>query len=100
MKTLTIYKREVLERTGFRKYPYRNVTQWVIYYGGKRRLANTAQEVDNPILRVQFNKYLETRSSAKFDNLRKSLSKKRDNASVDLEILLNGLKKEIDRGEL
>lgn len=100
MKTLTIYKREVLERTGFRKYPYRNVTQWVIYYGGKRRLANTAQEVDNPILRVQFNKYLETRSSAKFDDLRKSLSKKRDNASVDLEILLNGLKKEIDRGEL
>lgn len=100
MKTLTIYKREVLERTGFRKYPYRNVTQWVIYYGGKRRLANTAQEVNNPMLRVQFNKYLETRSSAKFDTLRKSLSKKRDNASVDLEILLNGLKKEIDRGEL
>lgn len=100
MKTLAIYKREVLERTGFRKYPYRNVTQWVIYYGGKRRLANTAQEVDNPMLRVQFNKYLETRSSAKFDNLRKSLSKKRDNASIDLEILLNGLKKEIDRGEI
>lgn len=100
MKTLTIYKREVLERTDFRKYPYRNVTQWVIYYGGKRRLANTAQEVDNPMLRVQFNKYLETRSSAKFDDLRKSLSKKRDNASVDLEILLNGLKKEIDRGEI
>ena len=49
MKTLTIYKREVLERTGFRKYPYRNVTQWVIYYGGKKRLANTAQEVNNPI---------------------------------------------------
>lgn len=100
MKTLTIYKREVLERTGFRKYPYRNVTQWVIYYGGKRRLANTAQEVDNPMLKVQFNKYLETRSSAKFDTLRKSLSKKRDNASIDLEILLNGLKKEIDRGEI
>lgn len=100
MKTLTIYKREVLERTGFRKYPYRNVTQWVIYYGGKRRLANTTQEVDNPMLKVQFNKYLETRSSAKFDTLRKSLSKKRDNASIDLEILLNGLKKEIDRGEL
>ena len=100
MKTLIIYKREVLERTGFRKYPYRNVTQWVIYYGGKRRLANTALEVDNPMLRVQFNKYLETRSQAKFDALRKSLSKKYDNASIDLENLLNELNKELEKGVL
>lgn len=100
MKTITIYKREVLERTGFRKYPYKNVTQWVIYYGGKKRLANTTQEVDNPMLRVQFTKYLETRSQAKFDALRSSLSKKRDNASIDLEILLNELRKRIEKGEL
>ena len=100
MKTLIIYKREVIERTGFRKYPSRNATQWVIYYGGKRRLANTAQAVDNPMLRVQFNKYLETRSQTKFDTLRKSLSKKHDNASIDLEILLNGLNKELEKGEL
>lgn len=34
MKTLTIYKREVLQRTGFRKHPYKKMGQFVIYYGG------------------------------------------------------------------
>lgn len=64
MKTLTIYKREVLERTGFkdRRYRFKEVTQVVIHYCGEYFLNGHSADVHNPYLRVKFNKVLETRS--------------------------------------
>lgn len=62
MKTLRIYKRSILERTGFRKYPYKEVTQISIFYDGKE-YANHYEEIDNKRLKIKFNKVLETRSA-------------------------------------
>ena len=62
MKTLTIYKRNVLERTGFRKYPYKQVTQVIINYDGKEFKNNHYEDVNNPRLKVYFRTVLETRS--------------------------------------
>lgn len=62
MKTLTIYKRTILERTGFRKYPFKEVTQISIFYDGKE-YANHYEEIDNQRLKIKFNKVLETRSA-------------------------------------
>lgn len=62
MKTLTIYKRDVMERTGFRKYPYKQVTQVIINYDGKDYKNNHYEDVNNPRLKVYFRTVLETRS--------------------------------------
>lgn len=64
MKTLTIYEREILERTGFRdrRYRFKNVTQYSIYYDGSLYTNHDEYPIDNPRLRIKFNKVLETRS--------------------------------------
>lgn len=100
MKRITIYKREVLERTGFRKYPYKDVTQYIIFYGGKKVLANCSESIENPRLKIKFNKFYESRSWIKLNLLRNSLAKKRDNASRELVSLLNELDKRTEIGEL
>lgn len=84
MRTLTIYKREVFQRTGFKKYPYKKVGQFVIYYGGSRLLSNCAVKVDDEKLKVKFNKIYESRSFIKFNLLLNDLFKRRDNFSKDL----------------
>ena len=35
MKTITIYKRSILERTGFKKWPYREADQITILFDDK-----------------------------------------------------------------
>lgn len=84
MRTLTIYKREVLQRTGFKKYPYKKVGQFVIYYGGSRLLSNCAVKVDDENLKVKFNKIYESRSFIKFNILLNELFKRKDNFSKEL----------------
>ena len=88
MRKVTIYKREILVRTGFRKYPYRKETQFIIYHGGRKVLANCSESIDNPNLRIKFEKIYESKSLPKLTLLSNELSKKRDNASADLEILV------------
>ena len=51
MKTITIYSRKVLERTGFRQYPYKEVKQVTIDYDGKR-YENHSEKIDNPRLKL------------------------------------------------
>lgn len=63
MKTLTIYSRIVLERTGYRKYPYKEVNQISIFYSDKK-IQNHYESIDNPRLRVKFNKVFETRKKS------------------------------------
>lgn len=100
MKTITIYKREILVRTGFRKYPYKKKTQFIIYYGGRKVLANCLEDRDNPNLRIKFERIYESKSSRKLSLLSNELSKKWDNASADLGILVNKTIRMIGNGEL
>ena len=84
MKTLPIYKREILVRTICKKYPYKKVGQFVIYYGGKQILSNCRVKVDDEKLKVKFNKIYESRSFIKFNLLLNDLFKRRDNFSKEL----------------
>lgn len=99
MRTITIYKREILVRTGFRKYPYKKETQFIVYYGGRKVLANCLEDKDNPNLRIKFEKIYESRSFLKLTLLSNELSRKRDNASADLEILVNKAIRMFGNGE-
>lgn len=67
MKKITIYKRKILERTGFRKYPYKEITQFTILYNGEE-IKNHYEKIDNPRLKVKFEKVLETRSKKELEN--------------------------------
>ena len=100
MMKVAIYKREILVRTGFRKYPYQKETQFIIYYGGRKVLANCLEDKDNPNLRTKFENIYESKSSRKLSLLSNELSRKRDNASADLEILVNKTIRMIGNGEL
>lgn len=81
MRTLTIYKREVEERTGFN---FKLISQFVIYYGGKQILSNCHVNIDDPRLRVKFEKVYESRSFVKFNLLLNDLFKRKDNFSKEL----------------
>lgn len=67
MKKITIYKRKILERTGFRKYPYKEITQFTILYNGEE-IKNHYEKIDNPRLKIKFEKVLETRSKKELEN--------------------------------
>lgn len=60
MKTLRIYKRTILERTGYKKHPYKEVEQITIIYDGKE-ISNHYEDINNPRLKVKFELGLETR---------------------------------------
>ena len=60
MKTLTIYKRTITERTQYRAYRFKEVDQVTIIYGGKT-YQNHTEDIANPRLRVKFEKVLTTR---------------------------------------
>ena len=63
MKTITIQSRKVLERTGYRQHPYKEVKQVAIFYDGNE-YSNCSEKVDNPRLRIKFNIELQTRSKS------------------------------------
>lgn len=64
MKNIKIYKRSILRRTGFRKYPYKNVDQVSIFYDGKE-YRNHSEDIENSRLRVHFVEVMNTRSPKK-----------------------------------
>ena len=74
MKTITIYSRKILERTGFRQYPYKESKQVSIVYGGKL-YENHSEKIDNPRLKVKFNVELQTRSKKALQGYINSLSR-------------------------
>ena len=91
MKTLAIYQREVLERTGFKKWPFKKVSQFVIYYGGKKILSNCHVNIDDPDLRVKFERVYNSRSFIKFNLLLNDLFKKNDKRAKALYRMLKEL---------
>ena len=88
MKTLAIYQREVLERTGFKKWPFKKVSQFVIYYGGKKILSNCHVNIDDPDLRVKFERVYNSRSFIKFNLLLNDLFKKNDTRAKTVDRML------------
>ena len=64
MKTIKIYKRTILKRTGYRAHPYKNVEQVSIFYDGEEH-RNHSEYIDNSRLRVRFEEVLNTRSPQK-----------------------------------
>ena len=93
MKTITIYTRNVLERTGYRKHPYKEAMQYIVTYDGKI-FKNHDQSLDNPRLKVQFEKVLETRSKKELDKFISHLGKSYDDQ--DLKYDLNNVIKLIN----
>lgn len=77
MKTIMIYKREITERTCYRKFRYKSRTQYTLVYD-KNTLKNHYEEIDNPRLRVKFILVLKTRSINKLEDFMNSLSKTED----------------------
>ena len=61
MKQIIIYSRKVMQRTGFRQYPYKEVKQVSIIYDGEE-IKNHWEKIDNKRLKVKFNVELQTRS--------------------------------------
>lgn len=74
MKEIKIYTRTVLERTGYRKYPYKESKQVTICYAGQTH-SNHSQNVDNPKLKVPFAVVLDTRSSKELSAFLDSLGR-------------------------
>lgn len=60
MKRIKIYKRSILERTGFKKWPYKEVEEISIFHD-KCEYSNHSQKINNPRLKVPFIKVFDTR---------------------------------------
>lgn len=61
MKKITIYERTIKERTGFKKYPFREVNQVIIIYNNEKIKNNHYEDETNERLKVKFIKTFETR---------------------------------------
>lgn len=66
MKTIKIYKRNLTVRIGYRKYPYKEATEYIVNYDGKY-YSNCLPELSNTRLIVKFECVFETRT---FDRLK------------------------------
>lgn len=76
MKQVTIWRRDILERTGFVNHPYKEVTQFIVTYGKNLAFKNGHNEkLDNPRLKVKFQKRFETRKRKAVENLVQSLGR-------------------------
>ena len=76
MKQVTIWRRDILERTGFINHPYKEVTQYIVTYGKNLVFKNGHREkTDNPRLKVKFQKRFETRKRKAVENLVLSLGR-------------------------
>lgn len=67
MKTIKIYKRTILEKTGYKKHPYKEVEQVTIFFDGKAQ-SNHNEDINNPRLKVKFDLVFNTRKKADLKN--------------------------------
>lgn len=74
MKNIQIFKRQVLERTGLKRHPYKESIQITILYDG-RTIENHLEDIHNPRLKIKFNQVLNTRSAKELDAFAKTLSR-------------------------
>ena len=78
MKNIKVYKRSVLERTGFKKWPYKEVEEISIFYDGVE-YSNHLQNINNPRLKNPFIKVLDTRKKKDVENLISRLGRTESN---------------------
>jgi hypothetical protein len=76
MKKLLIYKREILERTGYRKYPYKQIQQYIIIYNNKVVSNSFENDPFKKSLKVPFQVELDTRSSKVLEKYIANLGRK------------------------
>ena len=91
MKTLTIYSRTILKRTGFRKYPYKEETQTSVFYG-VHKWENHLEDINNQKLLKPFQIALKTRKKQDVENYIKRLGRSEHNKWLKtvLTIILKG----------
>lgn len=68
MKKITIYERTIKERTGFKKYPFKEVNQVIIFYNNEEIKNNHYENKENERLRIKFIKTFETRKKEDLKN--------------------------------
>lgn len=85
MKTLTIYTRNVLERTQFKKCRFKKVQEVIISYDNKI-YKNCDTELNNEKLKIKFTKALETRSTKALEKYLASLSRKESDLFIKYTI--------------
>lgn len=89
MKTLRIYKRTILEITGFKKYPFKEAEQITIIYDGKK-ISNHYEDINNPRLKIKFELVLDTRKKQVVKEFYKKLGRS-DTDKFVKSILVNKL---------
>lgn len=80
MKKITIFERSVLERTRFKKWRYKEITQYTILFDNKI-IQNHDININNKNLKVKFSKILETSKKNELIAFYESIQKKRDQNS-------------------
>lgn len=73
MKQITILYRSVLERTGYRKYPYKEIKQYIVIEGKEECYNGYRVKITNR-LKVPFETILQTRSKKELTKLINTLS--------------------------
>lgn len=87
MKKITILKREVLERTNFKKWRFKEVTQFTILHDNKVININHDVDYKNEKLKIAFNKILETSRKNDLDNFIKKLGRSENEKQLKNELL-------------
>ena len=77
MKTVKIYGREVMVRTGYRAYPYKAEQHFIVVFEGKK-VSNCYETLDDKNLRIHFGLKLKTRSTIVVEDFVKKLGNKDD----------------------
>lgn len=72
MKQITIEKREILERTGFRKYRFKEIAHYVVTYDGNEF---TNVSFNRGGIKKQFRVVLKTRSKKDLEDFIESLGR-------------------------
>ena len=75
MKKVIIYKREILERTGYKAHPFKKVVQYIIYYNDEEIRNNHSENPDNPRLKIPFYQIIATANKQDLIKFYNSLSK-------------------------
>ena len=90
MQQLRILSRTILKSTGYKKYPYKEQKEVIIYYGDSK-YSNCSTDVNNPKLRIKFTEELNTSDAeevkAYMDNLRKTEADKWIKQILEYDIL-------------
>lgn len=90
MQQLRILSRTILKSTGYKKYPYKEQKEAIIYYGDSK-YSNCSTDENNPKLRIKFTEELNTSDTEEvknyMNNLRKTESDKWIKEIIEYDIL-------------